>query len=279
MDQEVMLSPRLQLRVAQKQILTPGLVQMVTVLQLNRLELKDMITAGDRGKSRSRGVGRRRRGANARRSPRAPGIGACLGPSRPDHSGSSQRRQRWAGVGVRTRTPGSAHGLDGRRAWPCQLRPRKFPKSKPVEPKTEKDPFDEIDFGSFFDDYLDPGYKSPSSESVEKPSFETFLSSPVTLADHLHSQLSVLVMSEDVRDAAANIIGNLDDNGYLTRVGGRDRRIGRPHASKKRAKRCASCNRWIRRGSRRRTFANACCCNWRAATAKAASRGRSSRTI
>src|SRR5512140_2734863 len=38
-----MLSPRLQLRVAQKQILTPGLVQMVTVLQLNRLELKDMI--------------------------------------------------------------------------------------------------------------------------------------------------------------------------------------------------------------------------------------------
>src|SRR5512140_1049546 len=40
-----LLSPRLQLRVAQKQILTPGLVQMVTVLQLNRLELKDMIVS------------------------------------------------------------------------------------------------------------------------------------------------------------------------------------------------------------------------------------------
>ena len=38
-----MLSPRLQLKVAQKQILTPGLVQMVTVLQLNRMELKEMI--------------------------------------------------------------------------------------------------------------------------------------------------------------------------------------------------------------------------------------------
>src|SRR6185369_16069478 len=38
------LSPRLSLKVAQKQILTPGLVQMVTVLQLNRLELKEMIT-------------------------------------------------------------------------------------------------------------------------------------------------------------------------------------------------------------------------------------------
>jgi DNA-directed RNA polymerase specialized sigma54-like protein len=39
-----LLSPRLQLKVQQKQILTPGLVQMVTVLQLNRLELRDMIT-------------------------------------------------------------------------------------------------------------------------------------------------------------------------------------------------------------------------------------------
>jgi RNA polymerase sigma-54 factor len=38
-----MLSQRLVVGVAQKQILTPGLVQLVTVLQLNRLELKDMI--------------------------------------------------------------------------------------------------------------------------------------------------------------------------------------------------------------------------------------------
>ena|SRR6058998_309252 len=34
---------KLNLRVAQKQILTPGLVQMVSVLALNRLELKEMI--------------------------------------------------------------------------------------------------------------------------------------------------------------------------------------------------------------------------------------------
>jgi len=39
-----LLSPRLQLKVSQKQILTPGLVQMVTILQLNRLELKEMVT-------------------------------------------------------------------------------------------------------------------------------------------------------------------------------------------------------------------------------------------
>jgi RNA polymerase sigma-54 factor len=88
----------------------------------------------------------------------------------------------------------------------------------PLAPDTPAttDPFDEIDFGSFFDDYLDPGYKSPASESVEKPSFETFLSAPVTLGDHLRSQLSVSLVSEDVRNAAESIIGNLDEDGYLT---------------------------------------------------------------
>src|SRR2546428_13280942 len=34
---------KLNLKVAQKQILTPGLVQMVSVLALNRLELREMI--------------------------------------------------------------------------------------------------------------------------------------------------------------------------------------------------------------------------------------------
>src|SRR5476649_553959 len=77
------------------------------------------------------------------------------------------------------------------------------------------DPFDEIDFGSFFDDYLDPGYKTPAAEAVEKPSFETFLSAPVTLGDHLRSQLSVSLSSDEVRTAAESIIGNLDEDGYL----------------------------------------------------------------
>ena len=81
--------------------------------------------------------------------------------------------------------------------------------------KSEPDPFDEIDFGSFFDDYLDPGFKSPASESFDKPSFETFLSSPVTLSDHLQAQLSVSVLPERVREAANSIIGNLEESGYL----------------------------------------------------------------
>jgi len=41
----VLLQPRLNLKVSQRQILTPGLVQMVSVLALNKIELKDMINA------------------------------------------------------------------------------------------------------------------------------------------------------------------------------------------------------------------------------------------
>jgi len=87
-----------------------------------------------------------------------------------------------------------------------------------TEPVAEapNDPFDEIDFGSFFDEYLDPGHKSPASESVEKPSFETFLSQPQTLPDHLRSQLSVSLIPDNVRDAAESIIGNLDEDGYIS---------------------------------------------------------------
>ena len=38
-----LLQPRLSLKVSQRQILTPGLMQMVSVLALNKLELKEMI--------------------------------------------------------------------------------------------------------------------------------------------------------------------------------------------------------------------------------------------
>ncbi len=87
------------------------------------------------------------------------------------------------------------------------------------EPKTtpeERDPFEEVDFGSFFNDYLDPGYRSNTEiESIEKPSFENFLSKPTTLTDHLMWQLGAMHVKDDVLAAAELIIGNLSDDGYL----------------------------------------------------------------
>jgi RNA polymerase sigma-54 factor len=80
----------------------------------------------------------------------------------------------------------------------------------------EADPFDEIDFGSYFQDYLDPGYRTASNfEELDKPSFEQFLSQPSTLTDHLLWQLGSLTLRDDLRTAAELIIGNLNEDGYL----------------------------------------------------------------
>ena len=110
----------LSLKVAQKQILTPGLVQMVSVLALNKLELREMIN------------------------------------------------QEMIANPVLEELP----------------------------EEVNHDSFEEIDFGSFFNDYLDPGYRSPESEIIEKPSFENFLSQPSSLTDHLEWQLNLSICSD-----------------------------------------------------------------------------------
>ncbi len=83
--------------------------------------------------------------------------------------------------------------------------------------RVEKDPFDEVDFGSYFQDYLDPGFKTASNfEEIERPSFENFLSQPSTLTDHLDWQLGSMTLTPEVRLAADLVVGNLNEDGYLT---------------------------------------------------------------
>ena len=206
------LSPRLQVRVQQKQILTPGLVQMVSLLQLNRLELKEMISAevaqnpvleetADGGEELS-----------------AEELQPLLEAERVAEPADQSILEVTS-----TSTDGEAPEADAAEIAVAALsNPEPVaetvaaPESpEVVEQKPASDPFDEIDFGTYFDEYLDPGYKSPASENVEKPSFETFLSSPETLSGHLHDQLALIALSEPVRDAAEAIIGNLSEDGYL----------------------------------------------------------------
>jgi RNA polymerase sigma-54 factor len=198
-----LLSPRLQLRVAQKQILTPGLVQMVTVLQLNRLELKEMIA--------------QEMALNPVLEETAEGIEELTQEEVQQILESERVSDPSDRPIIETMNEVNGTGDVEVPEAPITVAEEAAASASPpdAEVKADSDPFDEIDFGSFFDEYLDPGYKSPSSESVDKPSFETFLSAPVTLADHLNSQLSIEVLPEHVREAADSIIGNLDDNGYL----------------------------------------------------------------
>src|SRR5579862_1342624 len=166
----VLLQHKLSVKLSQRQILTPGLVQMVSVLALNKLELKDMINA------------------EMVENP----VLEELEDSVPllDEVGKKEEDRDRAATATTEENPITA-----------------------VE---KKDPFEEIDFGSFFQDYLDPGYRTHSEmEDIERPSFENFLSKPLNLTDHLAWQLGSLSLSPAVREAADLIIGNLNEDGYL----------------------------------------------------------------
>jgi len=167
----VLLQPRLSVKLSQRQILTPGLVQMVSVLALNKLELKDMINA------------------EMVENPVLEELEDAI-PLLDDVGRQEEERDRLAAKATTEENPITA-----------------------VE---KKDPFEEIDFGSFFQDYLDPGFRSRGEmEEIEKPSFENFLSKPGNLSDHLLWQLGAISVRPPVHDAAELIIGNLNEDGYL----------------------------------------------------------------
>ena len=164
----MLLQPKLSMKVSQRQVLTPGLVQMVSVLALNKLELKEMINTE-----------------------------MVENPVLEELEESA--------ISLEERS-----GIEGDRE-------RSAEEVAAASEKVEKDPFDEIDFGSYFQDYLDPGFRTSSNfEEYDKPSFENFLSQPSTLSDHLLWQLGSLTLSPEMRAAAELVVGNLNENGYLT---------------------------------------------------------------
>ncbi len=160
------LQPKLHLKLEQKQILTPGLVQMVSVLALNRLELREMINQE-----------------------------MVANPMLEELTEESQVAEQ-----------------DYTDEAFLKAETEKLPETEPANP------FDEFDLNSFFNQYLDSGGGNGNGEHevIEKPSFEKFISSPQGLTEHLNWQLSVTVCNETVCEIAETIIGNLDENGYLT---------------------------------------------------------------
>jgi RNA polymerase sigma-54 factor len=171
-----LLQPKMSLKVSQRQVLTPGLMQMVSVLALNKLELKEMIDA------------------EMVENPVLEEIDESV-PMLDEVAGRQERQERLERLEL----------LD---------RPAEGVIAEPAA--TPKDPFEEVDFGSYFQDYLDPGYRTqPEYEDSEKPSFEHFLSQPTSLSDHLAWQLGALTLDPLLHFAAEYVIGNLDEEGYL----------------------------------------------------------------
>jgi RNA polymerase sigma-54 factor len=169
------LQPRLSLRIAQKQILTPGLVQMVSILALNNLELGEMIRQ------------------EMMENPVLEEV-AIEGPALEEEEETRIREDR--------------PNLTAER-----VREKEVTQNLPADAADSMG--GDFEFSQYFEDYVESSSSATPSEVVEKPSFENFLSKPQTLSDHLNWQLGFAAVDDDMRTAASEIIGNLDEDGLL----------------------------------------------------------------
>ena len=198
-------------KLAQKQVLTPGLVQMVSLLTLNKLELTDMIQQE-------------------------------LVQNPVLEEGTEIVESTTPEIELDQKAPDGSAEVDGTDAQyealleaaardHCVTEPEPTAESTvevaaPAEPEPAvDDPYGDIDFQSF-DQYLNDGASRPrETEIFEKPSFENFLAKPQTLTDHLEWQLGLATVEENIRVACHSIIGNLNEDGYLCAVDENGREI------------------------------------------------------
>ncbi|HXV64030.1 MAG TPA: RNA polymerase factor sigma-54 [Vicinamibacteria bacterium] len=83
------------------------------------------------------------------------------------------------------------------------------------ESKNE-DSLNEIDYESFFSDYLDDGYRPRTSYEIpDLPPIENTLSSTASIADHLAWQLRMTLSDDKDIEIGEAIIGNVDEHGFL----------------------------------------------------------------
>jgi len=192
------LEHKLSLKVQQKQLLTPSLVQMVNLLQLNKLELTDMIQQelvqnpvleeGTEIVESPELAAEAPDLALPRNGTDAPSIDADDGET--PYQELSQREKT------------VAENVD----------------AKAPEPEPDGDPYGDIDLASF-DNYLNDSASRPrETEIFEKPSFENFIAKTPTLTDHLEWQLGLTHVEPPVRLACHSVIGNLNEDGYLCAV-------------------------------------------------------------
>jgi RNA polymerase sigma-54 factor len=92
--------------------------------------------------------------------------------------------------------------------------------SEGEKPKNAEDSYDDLDWEKFLDEFGEvefPGFRATArGEDEEFPSVDATLSQPITLADHLRWQIKLSNFSIGEEAISDLIIGNLNDDGYLT---------------------------------------------------------------
>src|SRR5262245_38477713 len=209
--------------------LTPQLIQRITMLQLTRMELTDMVVQElsqnpvlEELPPEETAVSGDLANADYSEVPEKLLDGAADIPDNPMSSADSFESNVSTASQADATDYETSYNLNGAVELPTEmqspavetLREGEGEESREFE-IGERDSFEEIDFGATFEDYLDPGYRTRETEVKDTPSFEQFLSAKEGLADYLNWQLRLTLMKPDIQAAAEAIVGNLNDDGYL----------------------------------------------------------------
>jgi RNA polymerase sigma-54 factor len=194
------LEQKLNLRLSQRLIMTPSLQQAIKLLQMTKLELQEEITqeltenplleeAVSEGPAETPEAEAERLDAEDA-PPQGPEPEASASPSEA--------------------TPAVTEPA------PAPEAPSAAAETPAADAEKEPDSFDEIDYESYFQDYMDLSYRPQApSEEVESRPLDAVLSRPQSLSDHLLWQLDMSALSARQKEIAQAIIGNIDESGYL----------------------------------------------------------------
>lgn len=75
---------------------------------------------------------------------------------------------------------------------------------------------DDSDISAYFQEYFDDRMRYSSIEKKEAPNLENFVAKTTTLWDHLDWQMNLLFNENEDKEIARYIIGNINEDGYLT---------------------------------------------------------------
>ncbi|HQR38278.1 MAG TPA: RNA polymerase factor sigma-54 [Blastocatellia bacterium] len=185
------VKPHLQTSLSQRLVLTPQMRQRIEMLQMTKLELSDMILAE---------------------------LDQNVMLEEPDPGNSAEEAEESSDEAQSAGDPQSVEttGMAADAGMVAAETPADGEPEPDLGSDVEvRDPFEEIDFGRTFEEYLDPGYKTQEYEEREEVSYENFLTRPPSLQDQLLWQLGLSDIEGEIRTIAEAIIGNLDEDGYL----------------------------------------------------------------
>jgi len=89
------------------------------------------------------------------------------------------------------------------------------PTTMEIGGENEDETLEDKEFEAYFHEYFDDGFRSLSFEKKEAPLLENIVSKSQSLWDHLNWQANLTFFEEDEKEIARNIIGNINEDGYL----------------------------------------------------------------